>query len=182
METIYINWHGPFTRDDINCENHCKDDDCLCLSGNGLYALFGMQKYERKAKLQYIGLTQRRYIDRFNEKQDTENQHRINDISRNLMIWLGKVETPKRTVKREILEAAEYALIYFSEPQMNEKKTIYAPKFDCTVISRFFHKNSDKLRKRIPKLLNDIPDVISWNASPRNELHYCTRLKLIQQD
>jgi hypothetical protein len=167
MQTIYINWYGPFSEEEILENSHCTDN--AKLMSNGLYALVGKLKKKRDCKLQYIGITTRKFRSRFRDRG-----HIIHDITRELAIWIGKTAYTRKT-QRSLLEAAEYMLIHFSDSEelQNKRKTQNPPNGSYTVLSQFLTKTGDKHYMRLHQTVRAIPGVLIWE---NNRLRYCTRL------
>lgn len=169
MKTIYLNWYGPFTYDDISNGRHCAERYTKCLEGNGLYAITGKEKYKHNASLQYIGITTQAYVKRF------YNHHKLDKINRDVKIWLGNLSSLRTTTKRH-LEDVEYILVYFNDASyLNERKITQAPNFDYAVISKFFKKDGISPYKNVPAIVRDIPEVLIWNHGVK-ELRYCRKL------
>ena len=110
-EAIIIQWKGPYTHEMIEEMEE----------GNGLYLLGGKLKYERRNWIQYCGITEGTYKNRF------YNHHKISQIYRELNIWLGQIIFPKK-FSRYYLEIAESIIVYFWQPELNEKKILTLPK------------------------------------------------------
>ena len=144
-KTIIIRWEGPVTMDSLKRG-----------TGGGLYLLSGLCKYERKDSIQYCGITERDFPDRFAQ------HHKVSLIRRNLRCWTGTVIYPKRA-SRTTLETAESCLIYFAQPPLNDRKTVNPPKA-TTVISHWFKPNGEP-RYNQQGLLSHFPDVVSWDGS-----------------
>ena len=168
MKTYYVNWHGPYIYEDICYDVQCQEEKPEGLHKNGLYVFIGKRKYAHAKYLQYIGITEGSFRNRFLQ------HHKAGEINRELSIWLGKIIVPKK-YHRDALETVEHMLAYFVQPEMNEMKTCNPPKIDCTVISRFYFPKSNTLRTRIPLLLQNIPDVMLWDQE-NGRFHYSDRL------
>ena len=174
MQAIYINWHGPFLYENIATGKFCDDEFHEYLSGYGHYAITGMTPRQRIARMQYLGITEQLYKQRFSDKS-----HKIHLVTRKRELWLGKIVYPKK-VARKTLEDAEYMLIYFNdEAVLCERKTQNAPKVDCAVISHFFKKGSFEQRHNLPAIVRMIPEVMTWDTELR-ALRYCSRMKNLQ--
>ena len=154
MKTFHVNWYGAFTpeeADGLLNPNSRKEG----LSGNGLYAWTGKIERQRKdACLLYIGITTESYSGRFGKK------HKHRDINRDKYVWLGKIQHQKST--KSDLEAAEYLLVSYCRPKLNEQK-LNLPQFPCTVISKFLKKDETEYQ-RVPLIIREIPEVIIWNS------------------
>ena len=168
MKTYYVNWHGPYTYESICDDVQCQAEKPEDLFKNGLYVFIGKKKYAHAKHLQYIGITEDSFKFRFSQ------HHKVGLINKGLSIWLGKIVVPKR-LDRNALETVEHMIAYFVQPPLNEMKTHTPPQTSCTVISRFYFATSDTLRKRIPLLLQDIPDVMLWDRD-NERFHYSGRL------
>ena len=144
-QTILVRWMGPIPLDKI-----------LRGNGGGLYMFSGRQKYQRNDDIQYIGITERDFPDRFAQ------HHKLPLITRNLRCWIGSIICPVQ-VSRSLLERAESIFIYFVQPQLNQRKTISIP-WQTTIISHWYKTNGEA-RYNQQGLLRDFPDVISWDGA-----------------
>lgn len=144
--TIKIHWFGPFGEVDLDDLN----------GGNGLYMFTG-KKYNQRgdSEIQYFGITKNTYKGRF------KNHHKLGEINRELGIWLGEIIYPSDHV-RDHLEIAESIMIYFWQPQLNDRKK-YTPPKPTTVISHWFTPDG-RPRKNQMSIYKDLPDVISWDG------------------
>ncbi len=145
--TIIINWSGPFTYEDI--ENNPDD-------GNGLYLATGRLKYQREDEIKYCGITQGSFLTRIKE------HHKVGQITKNQLFWLGKVVVPK-SPSRHYLEIAESLIIYFWQPELNERKKIAIPK-PTTVINYWFKPDGEP-RINQKSIYKDLDDVLSWDGN-----------------
>lgn len=144
MQTIIIHWKGPFYGpDDI--------EDAF-----GLYLVAGKRKYGREDSIQYCGITERNFRDRFRDAG-----HKINQIHRELRIWVGHVAFPQE-VGREQLEAAEKMIVYHQQPHLNTRKKESLPT-PTTVISHWF-KQDGAARYRQHGVYRGLHDVLSWDG------------------
>jgi hypothetical protein len=146
--TIKINWYGPF--EDVS--------DIDVDKGGGLYMITGKRKYQRSdPEIQYIGITTTTYKTRF------ANHHKFNLVNRECCIWLGKIDYPKE-YSTEHLKMAESIMVYFWQPELNEKLKANPPSQPTNVISHWFRKNG-KVRRKKKSIYKKLPDVICWDGS-----------------
>jgi hypothetical protein len=146
MKVIVIDWYGPYA--DKTLEN---EGDW----GNGLYIVTGKQKYQREPHIQYCGYTTNSYRQRFS------NHHKIPAVTREREYWLSEISHPKK-VGTEILKVAESIIIYFWEPELNEKG-VYTPPEPTTIVSRWYKTNNEP-RYRRSGPIGRFPDIISWDG------------------
>lgn len=144
-QIIEISWRGPFTLAEVNASEY----------QNGLYFFVGKRPYERVSTIQYIGITEGLFKNRF------KKHHKLTQVTRELSIWLGHVDFPS-TFTRNQFDVAEKILLYFWQPELNEKLRVSIPK-PTAVISTWHKQNGDvRINKR--KELAPLYDVISWNG------------------
>jgi hypothetical protein len=147
--TIKIRWYGPYTEEEI-----ARLDGV----GNGLYMFTGQVRYQREEpEIQYFGITEGSYQNRF------RGHHKLQEINRELKIWLGEIVYPSE-YERKHLEVAEAMMIYFWQPRLNEKKTLVSPRLSTTVISHWFTKEGRALINQ-RGIYKHLPDVICWDGS-----------------
>lgn len=147
MKTIILNWYGPYNEESI-----C-DEKEFC---NGLYLITGKQLYEREPTIQYCGITQNSFYNRF------KNHHKKDFVTRDREYWLSDLEYPKKTTK-ELLELSETIIIYFWQPSLNDRKKNYLPEKPTTVISKWF-KISGEPRINQKSIYKELSDTISWDG------------------
>lgn len=145
LKTIIIRWEGPHTLESVRSSG----------LRNGLYFLSGRRRYERKDRIQYFGITKRPYYKRFRDRY-----HQVNDVTKNLQIWLGQIEYPQ-TFELEHLKLAEACLIYFWQPDLNKAGKITPSKPVC-IVSRWTKLDGDVRRNR-SAIRKDLPDVLWWD-------------------
>jgi hypothetical protein len=143
-QTIVIEWFGPVSWETI--EN---------LEAGGLYIFTGKQKHQRKDSIQYIGITEGNYRHRFTR------HHKVLLITRDLRCWVGQIIHPTN-LGRVGLERAESMLVYFAQPELNERKVIYPP-YPTAVISHWFTER-EMPRYNRQGIFRNFPDVISWDG------------------
>lgn len=144
--TIIVNWRGPFSYDEIEANSDW---------GNGLYLASGKLKYERDANIQYCGITEGSYIKRF------RNHQKVHEIVKQQKFWIGSISYPNET-SRHYLEMAEWMIIYFWKPELNERKKMLLPN-SISLINKWFKKdNSPRLIQHT--MCKNLSDVISWDG------------------
>lgn len=145
--TIKIHWLGPYTPEDV-----AELED-----GNGLYLFTGKRKGQKaESHIQYFGITEQAFRVRFRQ------HHKLRDINRELGIWLGRVDYPEQHTRTH-LETAESILVYFWQPQLNDRKKVNPPG-PTTIISHWFRPDG-QARINQKSIYRDLPDVISWDGS-----------------
>ncbi|MGL5237809.1 MAG: hypothetical protein ACRC8O_07270, partial [Plesiomonas shigelloides] len=78
--TVIIEWKGPYSYEEIETQSE------LC---DGIYLATGKLKYEREATIQYCGITEGSFINRF------KRHHKVGEINREQEFWIGKVIHPQ---------------------------------------------------------------------------------------
>lgn len=142
--TIVIHWRGPYrTLAELD-------------GGNGLYLLTGRCKGDHQEWIQYCGITEGLYYNRLYRHHKIEY---INDGD--LGIWLGQVIYPQDP-SRYYLAMAEKILVYFWQPQLNERLRYYPPE-PTNLISQWFHRDG-RPRFRQLEIYRDLSDVICWDG------------------
>ncbi|WP_029147844.1 hypothetical protein [Methylophilus sp. 5] len=145
--TIIIRWKDPFTHKEV-----LKSED-----GNGLYLLAGIQKHKQLNEIQYCGITEGKFRTRLNEN----THHKLPKIWRELNIWLGEIQYPLEHTRTH-LEVAETVIVYFWQPDLNNRKKFRLPR-PTTLISQWYKKDGSP-RVRQHSLSKDLPDVLSWDG------------------
>lgn len=141
--TIVIHWRGPF-------------QSVEALEGeNGLYLLTGKCYYERQEKIQYCGITEGVFYNRLCR------HHKLDKITRDLEVWLGTIVYPQNA-SRYYLEMAEKMLVYFWQPNLNERLRYYPPQ-GTNLISQWFDPQG-KPRYNQLAIYRDLPDVLCWDG------------------
>ena len=149
-----IDWYGPYDFADAMRIAREEFDD-------GLYLCIGRQAYERgRPKIQYVGIAQKSMQTRVNN-----NHHKLSEVTKDRKIWLGEVGSlgsPGRRDKKTspALDFAEWALVYFLKPLLNDKKTKSGPKRPVTVLNRWWRK--DFKTPWIKRPHPDWPDLIDY--------------------
>lgn len=148
MKTVILNWYGPYTDDDLKQEKEL---------GNGLYLITGKRMYQHgDSEIQYCGITEGKFCSRL-----SDTHHRKNEVTRNRNFWLSEVKYPLE-VNRELLEFAEKIIVYFWQPELNDRKKISVPK-ETTVINRWFTKDREP-RINQKEIYKNLDDVLSWDG------------------
>jgi len=157
---IAINWYGPYeTLEEAQVE--ARD-----WYAHGLYLAIGKRKFERRAKMQYIGIGEALH------RRLHDGHHKLGEITRDRVFWLGEIATAEpsgRRVKvtRASLDYAEWLHVRFLGLPLNDKKTKSLPKRGVTVLNRWFETNFKTAHKRAGHL--DWPDLIDF-PDPVDEL------------
>ena len=173
MKTIYVNWYGPFTKEDIDAAYDSLNKSKKSLLRYGLYAWTGKIKNQRGEQcLQYIGITSWSYKGRFGDKT-----HKHWSITKDKRVWLGKIDCNKREYIDEMNEA-EHILVSCCQSPLNDTK-YNPPAFDCAVISRFFKKDMTPYI-RIGSIIREIPEVVIWDSTSE-EFRYTEKLTIYTQ-
>lgn len=143
-QTIVVEWCGP-----VAWETIAEFDE------GGLYMFSGKLKGQKYDRIQYIGITQQQFHNRF------KKHHKIDLVTRDRKCWLGRVVHPEE-LGRTGLERAESILIYVVDPKLNTRKKVRPPR-PTAIISHWFTQDGDPRYKR-QGILKDFPDVISWDG------------------
>lgn len=144
--TVIVDWRGPYEKATIKQNSQWS---------NGLYLASGLLKHKQTEEVQYCGITEGSFATRF------ANHHAIPQIARKLRIWIGEVSYPQQAT-RHYLEIAESILIYFWQPELNDKKTVYPPK-PVTLINRWYKPDRTPRYRQHP-MCKEINDVLSWDG------------------
>lgn len=146
LRTIVIRWEGPLSLEDVAGSD----------LENGLYFFAGKKKYERRDQIQYFGITKNLYRNRINDRHHALWKIRSDTVS----VWLGHIEYPE-DFEYDVLRLAERCLIYFWQPELNEKGKARPSKPVC-IVSRWT-KPGGKVRKQRLEIYRDLPDVLWWD-------------------
>lgn len=120
MRTFVVKWSGPFEDWEVGNE----------LRVNCLYIITGCLKYERAVSLQYCGITERDLFKRLNDKN-----HKRDLVKRDRQYWVGNIISDEKIMRKD-LEMVESLIIYFWQPELNDKKRKYPPE-KTVVINRW---------------------------------------------
>ena len=150
-----VEWSGPFSDEQL-CEIEDKaNSGCL-------YIVSGLRKYQRgESRIQYIGISQRGAIVRFQD-----NNHPSHQVLRNRRCWLGHLSNVSQEATRTNLELIESALIYTcqAELDLNVKKKSSHPKKPVVVINRWLTTTGDYREKRISPVQKSVPDIVLYDG------------------
>jgi len=144
---VIVDWRGPFSYDDI------KDNSDW---SNGLYLATGKLKYQRKSKIQYCGITGGGFYERLRK------HHKVHKIEWDQEFWIGEISYPDNA-SRCFLEMAESIIIYFWQPDLNDRKKVMMPK-PMTLINKWFKKDSTPRFRQHP-MCKELDDVLSFDGS-----------------
>jgi hypothetical protein len=119
----------------------------------------GKIKGERSKKLQYVG------IGSNVQNRIKADHHKLQYVTRDRNIWLGEVATPEPSGKKKkstkaTLDYAEWALAYFLELPLNQKKRSTPPSRSVTLLNHWWHKDYETPRRNRPH--PDWPDLIDY--------------------
>ncbi|GBE30159.1 MAG TPA: hypothetical protein ENH10_10380 [Bacteroidetes bacterium] len=150
---VVINWFGPYS---YRGAIHAARDDGYT---DGLYLAIGRQKFDKKDRVQYVGVSNNLY------KRIKPIHPTLKLIDQKLILWLGEVAStgiPGKQIagKSPALEMAEWAHVYFIDPILNDKKRMNPPSSPVTVINRWWHSDYETPWKRKPHA--DWPDMIDY--------------------
>lgn len=171
MKTLYVNWYGPYTREEIMRYQQCNDVVNEDLHREGLYLILGKPMYAQILRY-YIGKTETEFAQRY------LNHQKLDELYRERRIYLGKIVDPRQDQKENI-DLAEWMYIYFSENETfrcaNEKKTVNPPRDDCSIITLFYKRNGQEYErvKRNRRII--LPEFMRWDAQ-ESTLYYAERL------
>lgn len=144
---ITVNWYGPYEYDEVTQEEW----------GNGLYLFHGKKKHQKSnSTILYCGITEQTFAQRFNR------HHKLGEINRDLHIWRGHVTYPT-DIDSATLKLAESILIYWWQPELNEKSKFNPPKHQITLVNKWYKKNEEP-RINQHSDIKDIPDVLSFDG------------------
>lgn len=146
MRTFIVHWYGPYSTESLPDQTDW---------GNGLYLIAGKQAYQRTSEIQYCGITEGTFQHRIT------HHHKVDSVVREKTFWFGEFEYPKR-VNRSVLETAEKILIWFWQPDLNERKRISNP--EPTTLLNFWFKPDGSYRTNQQRIYRDLSDVISWDG------------------
>ncbi len=141
-QMLTVNWAGPFTQHDFNVTG----------SSWGLYFFRGKCKAQRYSRIQYCGITEQYFSERF------RNHHKLHDVRRDLEIWLGRIVNPRR-VTRSLLEQAEHMIIHALDLPLNEQCRTSEPP-PTTIISQWY----DRYGQRQHNPYSDFSSVMVWDG------------------
>ena len=124
METIKIDWHGPYKFDGDD-RLHKKQHDTLDKDKNlfskiGLYQVYGHHPVYGPNVLLYIGITTEQFFER---RLKNRNWKYDNYDTENIEVYLGKLINGKSKIdeiaEKKLIKKAEALLIYIHSPAKN---------------------------------------------------------------
>lgn len=148
-----VEWSGPFNDDQLDEMGNKSDSGCL-------YIVSGLRKYQRgEAKIQYIGISERGAVIRFNDKGHPSEQ-----VIRDRQYWLGHLSNVTQEMTRANLELIEHALIYTCQTDINKSKKASCPKKPVVVVNRWLTTDGTYRERRISPVQKAVPDVILFDG------------------
>ena len=148
-----IDWRGSYDLKEAQKVTWHEDN-------NGLYMFIGRTKGQRKDRLQYVGIAEKYLYDRFHK-----DHHIIKQLDPDtLSIWIGEITSagiPGKKPKKigTAIDLSEWAMAYFLQLPLNDKKTKNPPTDAVSVYNRWWKKDYETPRRR-PR--NDWPDLIDF--------------------
>lgn len=148
---IVIDWCGPY--DLPKAQEESKD------FSSGLYFCTGSQRQNEEESIQYVGISN-------NLSRRVKNGHEaLEKVKFNRRIWLGGISSlglpgKKRKKTNSTLDLAEWALIYFLDPVLNNRKKTLPDK-DVTIINRWW-KPPDYETQYVKHPHKGWPDIIEY--------------------
>lgn len=162
--SFLIQWVGPFSS--LNdCSKWEKDNSCRDCEYNFYYAKG--KRYKEKKPSFYIGKSEMKDVcDRMKQSTDPVAKFRKND---SLEIWIGRFSKPEHRSNHNLVEIAEWAIIYSFEKRnpklksrlINEKKR-KEPKDFCCVVNQCFDKKSLEMREKRSNAMTYIPSMVFY--------------------
>lgn len=152
---IVVDWYGPFVEDteaiSFTAHNNIS---------HAIYTVIGKEKSKRGVdKIQYIGLSKQ-------TSKRLANHTKIQHVTQNRKIWIGVIGSfaisgQKTKITNTMTDLAEWAHIYFLQPELNgDKKSINPPDRPVTVVNRWWKK--DKSTPYIKAVHKDWPTLIEY--------------------
>jgi hypothetical protein len=140
--TFTIVWSGPFTL----------DDTAVLRTSWGLYFFRGQCKQQHYSRLQYCGITEQYYSERFS------NHYQLSLIRRDLEIWLGQIVSPQGMSRKQMIQA-EHMIIHALQSPLNRQRRNTEPQ-PTTIISHWYNRYG----QRQPYPYADFPTVMAWDG------------------
>lgn len=128
-----IDWYGPFSHKEA--VTAVKEDGFA----DGLYLCLGKTKGKHgNSKLQYVGIAGKDLKSRVKT-----GHYKLDLVTRDRTLWLGEVSSlgvPGRKTKKTdpSLDFSEWALVYFLQPSLNDKKKYTPPARPVSVLNRWW--------------------------------------------
>jgi hypothetical protein len=153
-----IEWYGPYCFDEAKEAARENYDD-------GLYMVVGKRKNKQKNLMQYVGIASEL------DSRLSKNHHKIPEVTREQVIWLGEVISPrspgrKLKVTDKMLDLIEWAHVYFLQLPLNNKKKTNPPDREIIVYNRWWHRNFETQYIKRPHI--DWPDIIDYQGTKLN--------------
>ena len=149
---IIVDWSGPYMSIS-EAKAAARDYE------DGLYMAIGKKKYQKKPRqLQYVGIA-----DELSSRVHTA--HPKLPYLPELELWLGEIAStgipgPKKKKVDPCLDLAEWALAYFLELPLNDRKRHHPPPRPVTVLNRWWYPDHETKRSRRPH--SDWPDLVEY--------------------
>ena len=146
-----VDWYGPYTLEDART--------ATLDFGDGIYMATGARKYQRIVQPQYVGIASNL------SKRLKHDHHKLSQIARKQVLWLGEIATPRRSGRKikgtdKMLDLAEWAHVYFLQLPLNERKKEQPPDYPITVYNRWWRQDYDTPYRRRPH--RQWPDIIDF--------------------
>lgn len=151
---IAVDWSGPFSS--ISAAKETAKSNEL---GEAIYLAVGRRKRQRSTRMQYVG------ISGDPKSRINQNHHKLPDINSELGLWVGKVVSHavagrKRMKLSVMVNSAEWALAFFLELPLNDRKRRRPPDRSLILLNRWF--NPDFSTRRVHRGHEDWPDLIEY--------------------
>lgn len=130
-----LDWYGPYSYAEALIAAKSEFYD-------GMYLCIGKVKGQHgKKTIQYVGIAGTELKTRV-----SDNHHKLRLVTRERELWFGEIGSlgvPGQNAKKTnaSLDFAEWALVYFLQPRLNNKKTKSPPKRPVTVLNRWWRKD-----------------------------------------
>jgi hypothetical protein len=162
---LLVRWAGPYSF-----------EEARTLGDPGLYLCWGQMRLGRNAaepRLMYCGISSASggVGSRIAQHEGKSWAHPENEW------WIGRVVFPTDGL-REWLEAAEWMIAYFVQPEHNDKLTRSAPRPHLYLVNEWTHTDGRR-RKKLSGVCGYIADVIGWNPDDRH-LSVAEKLRVVQ--
>lgn len=156
---IAVDWYGPYSLDEAQ-------GIAESVPGPGLYLCIGRCAYERKKRIQYIG------IGKTVHTRLVPEHHKLKLVTKERQIWLGEVSTAepsgrKMKVTQAGLDYSEWLHARFLQLPLNEKKTKKVPPRSVSVMNRWFRPDMVARRNRPHADWPDLIDYPAWEMPAR---------------
>ena len=105
--------------------------------------------------IQYCGITEGSFYNRL------KNHGKAPLVTRDQELWLANVEYPEEAT-RTFLEKAESIIIYFWQPNLNDRKKV-SPPTPITLVNKWYKKDGSPRLRQHP-IMKDLADVLCWDG------------------